>query len=263
YIRNLKETMMAKEKIESELNVAREIQMNMVPRDFPLFPSHPELNIHSYIEPAKAVGGDFYDFVLSENKQKLAFSIGDVSGKGIPAALFMAITTTLIKAASAQFDDPARVVSTVNRKLCRENKSGLFVTVFYGVLDLKTGILDYCVGGHNPPYLVSTEVATIPTTPGLPMGIDENAEYCSQRAQLQPNDTLFLFTDGVTECRNRRGEFFEDAGIERLLAQYKTAASEVMCEAVVSALEEFSRGAAQSDDITMAAIKWRPELETV
>ncbi len=257
YIKNLRETTSIKEKIESELAVARSIQMNMVPRDFPLYPHRTELNLFAIIEPAKAVGGDFYDFMLSDDTNKLAFSIGDVSGKGIPAALFMAITTTLIKATASQIEDPSAVIEIVNKKLCDENKSGLFVTLFYGVLDLTTGLLKYTVGGHNPPYVVNRGAVTeIHSSPGLPMGIDDTATYQTEELQLSPSDMIFLFTDGVTECRNIRGDFYKESGLESRLAETSGYTASAVCEHVLHDLQIFSRGAAQSDDVTMATLQW-------
>jgi sigma-B regulation protein RsbU (phosphoserine phosphatase) len=262
YIRNLRETTSIKEKIESELKVARDIQMNMVPRDFPLFPNHPELNVSAYIEPAKAVGGDFYDFILLEDNRKLAFVIGDVSGKGIPAALFMAMSTTLIKATASQIQDPATVIQKVNKKLCNENKSRLFVTTFYGVLDLSTGVLRYCVAGHNPPYRVSgPHLGQIVSAPGLPMGIDDTATYDTVEIQILPGDTLFVYTDGVTECRNIRGEFYKESGLETQLTASMGQSPAAVCERVVADLARFSRGTAQSDDITMFALQWQGQMD--
>ncbi len=256
YIRNLKETTSVKEKIESELSIAREIQMNMVPRQFPLFPNHPELTIHAYIEPAKAVGGDFYDFVLVDDQ--LIFFIGDVSGKGIPAALFMAMSTTLIGATALASPSPGNLVQSVNQKLCIENKSRLFVTLFYGVLNLKTGQLQYAVGGHNPPYIISAnDYRSVPCTPGYPLGIDNDATYITHSTHLNPNDIIFVYTDGVTESRNKAGDFFGESGLE---AQFNVSSTDTptrLCERVLLNVAQFSSGAPQSDDLTMFAIQWQ------
>jgi len=258
YIKNLRDTTSIKEKIESELGVARTIQMNMVPRDFPLYPHRKELGLYAIIEPAKAVGGDFYDFLLSEEDNTLSFSIGDVSGKGIPAALFMAITTTLIKATSGQVKDPAKVIEIVNKKLCDENKSGLFVTVFYGTLDLNTGHLKYTIGGHNPPYIVNKDgVKAMHSSPGLPMGIDDSATYQTEELQLYPSDMIYLYTDGVTECRNLKGDFYNESGLEARLKQTIGYTPAAVCEHVLHDLQIFSRGTAQSDDVTMATIHYK------
>jgi len=259
YIKNLKETTSIKEKIESELNVARDIQMDMIPRDFSNFKSIKSIDIFSFIEPAKAVGGDFYDVIHPNRYDKLLFSIGDVSGKGTPAALYMAITTTLIKATAGQSYDPATILTSVNSKLCADNKSGLFVTVFIGVLDLKTGDLLYSVGGHNPPYIVSDGVVeAIGTHPGLPLGIDAEADYTTERIKMAPDSLLYLFTDGVTESRDSDGEFFKESSIEKLLSQHGHLGSKEVCDKIIQDLTIFSRGAAQSDDITMMALRWTP-----
>ena len=170
-VRELKETTAAKERIESELKIARDIQMSMVPKLFPPFPHRPEFDLYATLVPAREVGGDFYDFFFIDDNH-LCFAIGDVSGKGIPAALFMAVTRTLFRTTASKVSRPDEILSLLNRELCRDNDSCMFVTVFCAILDIRTGEVEYSNGGHNLPYFVShAETRPLKNTGGMALGI--------------------------------------------------------------------------------------------
>ena len=196
-IENLKETTAAKERIDSELRIAHDTQMSILPKVFRPFPGRSEFDIYATIEPAREVGGDFYDFALIDN-DRLCFTIGDVSGKGVPASLFMAVTTTLLKIVANRLSQPDAVLAEVNRELCRENDSGMFVTIFFGILHIHTGELEYSNGGHNLPYRLIRpgDVVALENTWGMALGVQEDVQYLTKTVVLQPGDGLFLYTDG-------------------------------------------------------------------
>jgi phosphoserine phosphatase RsbU/P len=256
-IAHLKETTAAKERIESELHIAREIQMSILPRIFPPFPRRKEFELHATIEPAREVGGDFYDFVLVDNDH-LCFTIGDVSGKGVPASLFMAITRSLWRVAVTQQSQPDLVLTMLNNELCRDNESGMFVTVFYGVLHLRTGEIQYSNGGHNLPYLLSGtgQARFIENTGGMALGVVEEARYMTKTLRLHTGEGLFLYTDGVTEAMDAEGNQFTE---DRLQASLQRDQSPTPMEVIRRALDDvqhFVAGAEQSDDITTLAIRY-------
>ena len=244
--------------IEGELKAARDIQMRMLPKTFPPFPQRTEFDIFAMIQPAREVGGDFYDFFFID-EDRLCFVIGDVSGKGVPASLFMAVTRTLIKARALSGLRPDEVLSGVNDELSRDNDSAMFVTVFCATLDTRTGEIVYANGGHNPPYLVPAggRVSSLATEAGPIVGAIEGIPYKSQGVQLQPDDEIFLYTDGVSEAMKRDQSLFT---AERLESSLTSAAGLPVKDAVGKVLAEvgaFCDGAEQSDDITMMAIRFR------
>jgi phosphoserine phosphatase RsbU/P len=253
-----KKTAAAKEKIESELNIAREIQMNMVPKIFPAFPhKSEEFDLHAFIGPAKEVGGDFYDFFLKEEEGLLCFTIGDVSGKGVPASLFMAVTITLLRAISAKTHNPAEVLSTVNKELFRNNDSMLFVTVCYGEMDIHTGKVNYSLAGHNLPYIVNKtgELTTLETTSGMALGVDEDSEFETKSFSLKPDESLFLYTDGVTEAKSKEDTFLGEEKLEEILKTTQKLLPEQTVDKCLKEINEFAKDAPQHDDITMLVIK--------
>jgi serine phosphatase RsbU (regulator of sigma subunit) len=242
--------------LQKELDTARTIQHSLVPRTFPPFPDRKDFDIHAQMTSARAVGGDFFDFFLL-NEDRLGVVIGDVSGKGIPAALFMAVTRTQIKTTALQGTRPEDCLRHVNQALVRENVGGLFATCFYGVLNIRTGELCYCSAGHNPPYLLraSGAVELISETGGVPLGLFGNMAYTGSCAQLEPGDALFLYTDGVPEADNPALEQFTD---ERLAASLRHSISlgcREMIDRLTRELLAFTAGAPQSDDITMLSIR--------
>jgi phosphoserine phosphatase RsbU/P len=248
----------AKHMIEGELKAARDIQMRMLPGMFPPFPQRTEFDLFAMIQPAREVGGDFYDFFFID-ENCLCFVIGDVSGKGVPASLFMAVAKTLIKTRALSGLRPDEVLTGVNDELSRDNDSVMFVTVFCAILDTRTGEIVYANGGHNPPYLVPAggRVSSLVTEAGPVVGAIEGVSYKSQGVQLQPNDEIFLYTDGVSEAMNRDQSLFTT---ERLESSLTSAAGLPVKDAVGKVVAEvgaFCDGAEQSDDITMMAIRFR------
>ncbi len=255
YINDLTETTRARERIESELKIARSIQMNFLPKRFPPFPERREFDIFAVLEPAKEVGGDLYDFFFLDDDH-LFFSIGDVSDKGVPAALFMAVTKTLMKGIAEQRFDLSEVLARVNVELCQGNESSMFVTLFCAVLDLRDGRLCFSNAGHNPPLLLRPDQdgQWLALPPGLVLGGMEEAVYQTRELVLEPGDRLLLYTDGVTEAMNSEKKLFSEAG---LLAQTGSEAPgdiRILVTEVLESVHRFSAGAPQSDDITLLAL---------
>lgn len=244
--------------IERELNVAYQIQSSMVPREFPAFPDRDEFEIYAQMYPAKNVGGDFYDFFLID-KYHLYFIIGDVSGKGIPAALFMAMSKTLIKAIALKGMPPEICLDEVNKILNMENDSSMFVTVFAGVLNTFTGEVKYCNSGHNHPYLLSKDgdVRMLEKTNGVALGImDDDNLYSSKSIMLQPGDSIFLYTDGVTEATDCENFLFSDERLHELLKSMTGSSPTEIVNRVVSEVNTYSADVMQADDITAMCFKY-------
>jgi sigma-B regulation protein RsbU (phosphoserine phosphatase) len=243
--------------IQQELEVARKIQQSIVPRKFPPFPERREFELHAAMIPARDVGGDFYDFFLIEG-DRLGFVIGDVSGKGVPAALFMAVSKTLLKATALKGLPPEECLQQVNRILYLESVSAMFVTIFYGILNTRTGEVDYCNGGHNPPYILRADgrLEAAETTGGLVLGAMKNTVYKNKKILLQSGDGLFLYTDGVTEAMDRDNEQFTESRLEENLKGWANTPLPQVVSNVVEAVKAFSNGAQQADDITILALKY-------
>ena len=243
-----------REKIAGELHVATGIQMSMVPKTFPPFPERHDLDMAATIVPAKEVGGDLYDFFIRD--EKLFFCVGDVSGKGVPAALVMAVTRTTFRNLSAQEDSPGRIVKTMNNNLSSMNESNMFVTFFCGVLDLKGGLLRYCNAGHNPPLTLTDVIKYLPVEPNLPLGVLSGFEYKEQEMQFRYDDALFLYTDGLTEAENAVHEQFGEGRMELALHGRKSAQGHM--DSIKKQVAEFVGDAPQSDDLTMLFIHYLP-----
>ncbi len=243
-------------RIEESLETARRIQMSMLPTSFGEFSRKFDLDLFAYLLPAREVGGDFYDF-FAIDETRLCVTVGDVSDKGIPAALFMSMTKSLIRVAAEGNPCPERILARVNDELSRENEQSMFVTVFVAVLDLGTGRLAYATAGHSPPYIMEAgggfRKLTTPTDVAL--GIVEGAAYRSRETRLGPGEGLFLYTDGVTEAANGTGEFFDEKNLEAVLGVNGGGASKALIEAVTDSLRGFVADAPQSDDITMLCIR--------
>ena len=236
-----------KERMEGELRVASRIQMSMVPDPGKSFPERDDLDMAASIIPAKEVGGDLYDFFI--RNEKLYFCIGDVSGKGIPASLVMAVTRTAFRTVSAREDSPALIVRSINDGMVEMNEYNLFVTFFCGVLSLDTGHLCYCNAGHNPPRALTDRIFDIPTEPNLPLGIVSGYPFVEQELDLQYDDALFLYTDGLTEAENSRQELFGEARMEAALHGRKSAMDHL--KNMQKQVAVFVGDAPQSDDLTM------------
>ena len=243
-----------RERIEGELHIATGIQMSMVPKTFPAFPDRHDLDMAATIVPAKEVGGDLYDFFLRD--EKLFFCVGDVSGKGIPASLVMAVTRTTFRNLSANEDSPGRIVTAMNDNLSSMNESNMFVTFFCGVLDLARGDLRYCNAGHNPPMILSNVISQLPVEPNLPLGIMGGFEYKEQSTPFHYDYAIFLYTDGLTEAENINHEQF---GEERMIeALHGRKSSEEHLENIKAQVRAFVGNAPQSDDLTLLFIHYLP-----
>ena len=241
-----------KERIENELHIAREIQMSMIPKTFPPFPERKDLDLAASIIPAKEVGGDLYDFFIRD--EKLFFCIGDVSGKGIPASLVMAVTRSLFRAMSAHEDSPAKIVTLMNNTMSEANERSMFVTFFCGVLDLSAGKLRYCNAGHNPPVILTDAIRVLPVEPNLPLGIMKGMDFIEQEMPFLYDDALFLYTDGLSEAENATQEQFGEDRIEKALHGRKRSSDHL--ENIKQQVSQFVGEAPQSDDLTMLFIHY-------
>ncbi len=258
YIKKLTETTAAKERIESELSIARGIQKDFLPKIFPPFPDRREFDLYAMMEPAKEVAGDFYDFFFVDDTH-LCFVIADVSGKGVPAALFMAMSLTLIKATARYGLPPEEILSRINNELARENDSCMFVTAFLGILDTESGEVLYANGGHNSPLHLKHDggVAWLARSGNLMVGIMEDAPYRRERILLEPGDRLFLYTDGVNEAINAQVEEFSNERLERHLLALQGREIKDVVSGIMADIRAFAGDAPQFDDITIMVIQYR------
>jgi sigma-B regulation protein RsbU (phosphoserine phosphatase) len=249
---------MEKKRISGELRIARDIQKQMLPESFPPFPERHDIDIFGSLEPAKEVGGDLFDFFIRD--EKLFFSIGDVAGKGVPAALVMAVTRSMFRSASMTHTSPKLIVESINRSVCQSNDSFMFVTLFMGVLDLATGRLSYTNAGHEPPVLVGgahTRFLTVDNN--IPLGLDSDWSYSEQKSLIDKDSTLFLYTDGYTEAETVGHDQF---GRERMCQEALTLSkqrldSRTFVKTIRQAERRFVDGIPQGDDISLLAIKYR------
>lgn len=259
YIGQLKDTTAQKASIERDLHIANEIQMGMLPKVFPSYPEREDVQIYASLAPAKEVGGDLFDFYFRDGK--LFFCIGDVSGKGVPASLFMAVTRSVFRTVSAHESLPDRVMTNLNKTIAEINDSLMFVTLFVGVLDLQTGKMQYCNAGHDEPLLAGAGVGTLPCDANIPVGVDPTWNYSRQEADIYPGTTIFLFTDGLTEAENASHELFKIERVretaEASLSRHEHAPHQLI-DAMTAAVHEFVGDAQQSDDLTMMGIQFRP-----
>lgn len=243
--------------LQQELDIATVIQTSILPKTFPAFPGRKEFDIYAKMLPAKEVGGDLYDYFLID-KYRLGVIIGDVSGKGIAAALLMAVCKTLLKATAFKGMPADNILSEVNNILVDDSPSNMFVTVFYGVLDIRSGAFEYCNGGHNPPYLISNDgkVKQLDNIGGLLLGAMKDVEYESNVITIQPGESLFFYTDGVTEAFNNMDEEYKDSRLVEFLFNKNSLNVNDLVEQVFEDVKTFSDGAEQSDDITCLALKF-------
>lgn len=240
------------ERIENELTIARTIQMAMLPKVFPPFLDRLDMNVYGMVEPAKEIGGDLYDFYVRNDK--LFFAIGDVSGKGIPAALVMAMTRSLFRSVTAYEERAEHIMMRLNEALTEQNDQNMFVTLFLGVLDLTTGKLNYCNAGHNAPIL---HQRFMDVKHNLPLGVQRGFAYEAQQIQMHYNDALFLYTDGLTEAENGKHEQYgEQQMLDKIIALVDSRPREVV-EQMYADVKRFVDGAQQSDDLTMLCIRYQ------
>ena len=238
--------------MDRELRIASGIQLSMVPKVFPPFPERHDLDMAATIVPAKEVGGDLYDFFIRD--EKLFFCIGDVSGKGVPASLVMAVTRTSFRNAAGKEDSPGSIVTSMNDSLAAMNENNMFVTFFCGVLDLASGRLRYCNAGHNPPKTLTDAIRTLPVQPNLPLGILSGMQFIEQETVFNYNDALFLYTDGLTEAENSIHEQFGEERMTQALRVWESANNHL--ESIKQKVNEFVGDAPQSDDLTMLVIHY-------
>ncbi len=246
-----------KARMQKELNVGRDIQMSMVPQTFPPFPDRAEFSIHAVLNPAREVGGDFYDFFFID-EDRLCFCVGDVSGKGVPAALFMAVTRTLIKARASDDLSTASIVTRVNDELSQNNKNYMFVTLFTGILNLITGELTYTNAGHNPSYIIRAQgdPDRLENRHGPVIGARPGLAYQEDSHHLFDGDTLFMYTDGVTEAHDRENALFGDRRLAEMMGSGKNEDVKKIVLDVVEAVKAFEGECDQYDDVTAMAVKY-------
>jgi phosphoserine phosphatase RsbU/P len=259
YMDVLQETTATKERIESELRIAQSIQMGLVPKTFPAFPERSEFQLFAVLEPAREVGGDFYDFFfLDKENETLCLVVGDVSDKGMGAALFMAVTRTLLRFLAKETQEPAAILSRLNDELSANNESCMFVTLFCAAFHLPSGQCSYASGGHCPPMVVHPDgkLTRLTDAKGPVVGGMEGMTYTSGSYRLARGDVLFLYTDGVTEAANRKQDLFGEMRMNQELVQLKDSSPEELLQSLRGSLKEFAQGAQQSDDITMLAFRY-------
>jgi sigma-B regulation protein RsbU (phosphoserine phosphatase) len=239
-----------------ELEHAALIQRSILPAIFPPFPDRKDFELHAAMAPAREVGGDFFDFFFLDT-DRLGFVVGDVSGKGVPAALFMAVTRTLLRATAQHIASPAECLTYVNNTLIEQNVSRMFVTLFYGVLDMRSGEIQFANAGHNPPYLLSPQgVRALRDRSGPMLGVIEGVAYAARTCRIEPGESIVLYTDGVTEATDPDRNFFEEHRLERFLAGGPGDAVERLVAGLVTAAQSFSGGLPQADDITVLALRY-------
>ncbi len=238
--------------LQRDLEIAGEVQNYILPQSDAEYPG---CKIHALMIPTRNIGGDFYDYFTIDNNH-IGIVIGDVSGKGIPAALFMAMTRSLIKMSAKTGVSPDNCLNQVNSALSKENPSVMFATVFYGILNLVTNEFIYSNAGHNLPYLIKADgrINCLPGTGDMVLGFDEDIEYHSNRIEINPGELLFLYTDGVTEAANNENKMYGKDRLEQMFSQLNISDPKQLVTKVVSAVTDFSSGAVQSDDITMLAL---------
>lgn len=248
--------------VQRDLTTAARIQQSILPRTFPPFPDRTEFDLHASMIPAKEVGGDFYDFFFLDPTH-LGFVIGDVCGKGMPAAIFMASSRTLLKALATQIHDPGECLTELNNLLARESDEEMFVTIFYGVLDTATGKGVYCNGGHDSPFIIrkSGDVTKLEGSEGLLVGQFPEVEYPTREVNLSPGDTLFLCTDGLMEAMNGARKQFGEERLATYLRRSQQSNLERLVEEAHEEIRRFTDGAPQSDDITMLTLRYYGEGE--
>ena len=257
YFENLREATAAKEKIESELKIAHDIQQGIIPKIFPPFPEREEIDLHAILDPARDVGGDLYDFFFID-EDHICFAIGDVSGKGVPASLFMAITRTLFRSKVMKVEDVNLYVSSINQELCRDNDNAMFVTFFLGLLDLRNGKLEYCNVGHNYPFILSStgELMELNKTHGTPLGLFDDMDYKKSSLQLAKGDIIVLYTDGVTEALDIENNLYKEERLRKVIINTEDGNIKKLTLDLLDDVKKFAGEAEQSDDITIMTLRY-------
>ena len=253
----LLEAFVEKQRIQESLKLAADIQMGMLPKDFPAFPDRDDFDLFASIIPAKEVGGDFYDFFLIDDDH-LCFIIGDVSGKGVPAALFMAVTKTHVAASTIPGKEPSDILIRANYELCKENDQGMFCTIFYGILNTKTGEVRYSNGGHNPPYLVRADGSNeqLEGTEGIALGVMDGMDFGVNTFTLGKGEAIYLYTDGVNEAMDDGGNEYSYERLEEFLKRSKGQSTTDIVNGSLDDVRDFVKNAEQSDDITVLTVRY-------
>jgi sigma-B regulation protein RsbU (phosphoserine phosphatase) len=242
--------------IQHDLNVSRKIQQAILPKIFPPFPDQLNFDIYASMVAAKEVGGDFYDFFLID-EHRLGIVIGDVSGKGVSAAIFMAVSRTLIRATGLKGDTVSECMRYANNLLCKESVSCMFVTVFYGILNTQTGVIDYVNAGHNPPFILSANgIRKVEMTNGLALGVLDDFKFQSKKIQMEKGDQLLLYTDGVVEAINLKELAYSEERFKNLLNQRLNQPVESIIKETFTDVNDFVAGAPQFDDITLLGLTY-------
>ena len=258
YIRESQQEHNQLESIKNDLAIAGEIQQTILPRSFPPFPELTEVvDIYASMTPAKDVGGDFYDFFQIDD-ERIGLVIADVSGKGVPASLFMAVSRTLLRATALRGVSSAECLTYANKLLCKESLDSMFVTVFYGIYHYKTGMMDYTNAGHNPPYLLrgGRTVECLPVASNFVVGVFDDIEFESNTLTFGIGDTLLLYTDGVTESFNDKREQFSESNLQDILASmHESSSAKEVVTSVLQSVKTFSGDYPQSDDITLLSLQ--------
>ncbi len=266
--RRIQSVTMSKAGIERDLTIASHIQMGMLPKLYPAFPDRSEIDVYGLLKPAKTVGGDLYDYFIRD--EKFFFCIGDVSGKGVPASLFMAVIRALFRNVSLHTDDPSEILSSLNTALSEGNTHNMFCTMFLGVLDLRTGHLDYCNAGHNAPVVRrakndgTVDVFFAEIKVNIAVGVFEGFPYEKQETTLNPGDAIFLYTDGVTEAENHSKKLFGDDALLKALSTARShgaRSTKEFADSVYQIVKAYADGAEQSDDITMCVVEYKGSSE--
>jgi sigma-B regulation protein RsbU (phosphoserine phosphatase) len=250
-----------KDRMQSELNVGRKIQLDMVPSDFPAFPDRDDVDIYAMLRPAREIGGDLYDF-FARSPDEICICVGDVSGKGVPAALFMAVTKTLLKSKAMDDPSPASIITRVNDEISKDNPNFMFVTIFFGILNLSKGELIYTNAGHNPSFICrDNDLVRLDNLHGPVVGAMEGFAYSEDTVPLHNADIVVAYTDGITEAINDAEELFDEYRLRECIVQtYDTL--ENLVNATVAAVDDYAGENEQFDDITMLAAIYHGDDES-
>ncbi len=254
---HLRQTTAAKERIEGELQVARHIQMSIVPKKFPAFLQLPQMDVYATLEPSREVGGDLYDFFQLDDERIFAV-VGDVSGKGVPAALFMAVTQTLIKATARQGLELAELMRRLNDELCENNEASMFVTLFVVILNVNTGQVEFSNGGHNLPFLLSPNKGPeqLPRTRGMGLGVGEGITFQTSGFTMQPGQALVMYTDGISEAHNPAAELYTEERMRKFFSGLSDLRPRAVVESLLAEVRLFEAGGPQADDITALVLTY-------
>ena len=263
-MKHLRDVTAANDRLENELKIANSIQMAMIPKIFPPYPERKDLDVYACMTPAKEVGGDLYDFYIRD--EKLYFCIGDVSGKGVPASLVMAVTRSMFRTVSAHEKSPQRIVTYMNDSMADMNENNMFVTFFTGVLDLTSGHLRYCNAGHNAPVVINADggAVKLKVVPNLPLGVMPGMIFREQETDMACNSGIFLYTDGLNEAENDGKALFGEERMMECLGGGGNLGAEALIKAMMGRVEAFTGDNEQSDDLTMLCIRYLndPDPET-